>query len=75
MKFPQLSLRELFLWVLVVALSLAWLMEKVQQARYRAEVAHTHGSWIIAVGELPPADGEAVRQRQQEAYDHLHYGK
>jgi hypothetical protein len=75
MKLPQLSLRELFLWVLVVALSLAWLLEKVQQARYQADVAHTNGSWIIAVGTLPPADAEAVRKVQEEAYDHLRYGR
>jgi hypothetical protein len=72
---PQLTVRDLFWLVLVVALAFAWLTEKVQQARYRADVANTNGSWIIAVGTLPLADQETVMAKQREAYDHLHYGR
>jgi endonuclease/exonuclease/phosphatase (EEP) superfamily protein YafD len=68
---PTFTLRDLFWLVALVAVTLGWLRDRTW---LQATVAHTHGSWVIAVGDLPLAEGEAVRQRQKKAYDHLHYG-
>jgi hypothetical protein len=72
MQHFKFTLRDLLWLVALVAVTVAWLRDRAWQ---QATVAHTNGSWIIAVGELPQPEWVEVMERQKAAYDHLHFGK